>query len=84
MAELIYVLCFITSLLCVGLLVRSYRASRTRLLLWSSICFGGLALNNGLLLIDMMVPSFDLSYPRAIVALVAVTVLIYGIIRDVH
>ena len=84
MAELIYVLCFVTSLLCVVLLVRSYRASRTRLLLWSSICFGGLALNNGLLLIDMLVPGFDLSYPRAIVGLVAMTVLIYGIIRDVH
>lgn len=84
MAELIYVLCFVTSLLCVGLLVRSYRASRTRLLLWSSICFGGLALNNGLLLVDMLVPEFDLSYPRAIVALVAITMLIYGVIRDVH
>lgn len=84
MAELIYVLCFVTSLLCVVLLVRSYRSSRTRLLLWSSICFGGLALNNGLLLVDMLVPTLDLSYPRALVALLAGTVLIYGIIRDVH
>lgn len=84
MAELIYTLCFVTSLLCVGLLIRSYRASRTRLLLWSSICFAGLAVNNGLLLLDMLVPSFDLAYARAVVAVIAMSVLIYGIIRDVH
>lgn len=84
MAELVYILCFLTSLACCVLLVRSYLASRSRLLLWSSVCFAGLALNNGLLYVDAMVPSFDLAIPRAAVALVAVSVLIYGIIRDVH
>jgi hypothetical protein len=84
MAELVYILCFLTSLACCILLVRSYRSSRTRLLLWSSICFAGLALNNGLLYVDAMVPAFDLSMPRALVGLAAVSILIYGIIRDVH
>lgn len=84
MAELVYILCFVTSLLCAGLLIRSYRASRTWLLLWSSICFAGLALNNGLLLLDILYPSLDLALARALVALAATCALIYGIIRDVH
>ncbi len=35
----VYVLCFLTSAACAWLLGRSYSANRTRLLLWSSICF---------------------------------------------
>ena len=84
MAELVYILCFVTSLLCAGLLIRSYRASRTWLLLWSSICFAGLAVNNCLLLLDILFPTMDLALARALIALLAMCVLIYGIIRDVH
>lgn len=83
MAEAVYVLCALTSLFCAGLLIRSYRARRTRLLLWSSACFIGLALNNALLVIDLMVvPQIDLSVVRTAVAAVAMFLLLVGLIWE--
>jgi len=83
MAEAVYILCALTSLFCAGLLIRSYRARRTRLLLWSSLCFIGLALNNALLVIDvMLVPNTDLSWLRTSVAAVAMVLLLVGLIWE--
>ena len=45
MAETVYILCALTSVFCAVLLMRSYRRQRTRLLLWSTLCFAGLAIN---------------------------------------
>ena len=45
-ATIVYLLCFVTSLACAWLLGRSFLRNGTRLLLWSAICFGFLALNN--------------------------------------
>src|SRR5690349_20793121 len=82
-AELVYALCAATSLLCAALLIRSYRATRQKLLLWSSLCFGGLAINNGLLFIDLVVvPEITLEAWRTGVALVAVALLIFGLIWE--
>jgi hypothetical protein len=81
MAELIYFACFSASLLCAALLVRSYRASRTPLLLWSSLCFVGLALNNALLFLDLVVMlELDLSVQRGVIGLASLMVLLYGLI----
>lgn len=55
MAEAVYVLCMLTSLFCAFLLFRSYRASHSRLLLWSTVCFVGLALSNALLVVDLII-----------------------------
>lgn len=83
MAEAIYALCFLTSLACAVLLLRGYRRGRGRLLLWSSGCFLFLALNNALLFVDLvLVPSIDLSVPRSLVGLVAVTFLLVGFVWD--
>jgi hypothetical protein len=83
MAEAVYVLCALTSLFCAGLLIRSYRAQRTRLLLWSSLCFIGLALNNALLVVDLIiVPQVDLSLLRTAVAVVAMFLLLVGLIWE--
>ena len=83
MATFVYALCALTSLLCALLLARGYRATRARLLLWSSLCFAGLALNNVLLFIDMrVVPSMDLSAWRSLPALAGLVILIYGLIWD--
>ncbi|TAJ96979.1 MAG: hypothetical protein EPO39_19640, partial [Candidatus Manganitrophaceae bacterium] len=61
MAEIVYALSGITSLACAVLLLRSYARNQTRLLLWSSLCFFGLALNNFLLFTDLViVPELDL------------------------
>ncbi|HEU0078216.1 MAG TPA: DUF5985 family protein [Longimicrobiaceae bacterium] len=83
MATLIYALCALTSLLCAVLLARGYRQSGARLLLWSSLCFTGLALNNLLLFVDLrVVPSVDLSVWRSLPALGGLTVLVYGLVWD--
>ena len=52
-AQLVYILCFLTSALCAALLIRGYVRSRTRILLWSAICFVFLALNNLLAVVDL-------------------------------
>jgi len=83
MASVVYALCALTSMLCAGLLWRAYRASRARLLLWSSLSFIGLALNNLLLFVDLVIfPTVDLSVCRSLLAAVAVMVLLLGLIWD--
>jgi hypothetical protein len=85
-ATIVYLLCFLTSLACAWLLGRSYRQSRTRLLLWSSICFGFLALNNLALVLDLVVwpTSVDLRLARLALALAAVASLIWGFVWEVE
>ncbi|HJP92160.1 MAG TPA: DUF5985 family protein [Pyrinomonadaceae bacterium] len=81
MAILVYSLCAVTSLVCAGLLLRSYLRNRTQLLFWSSLCFLGLAVNNILLFIDLvLVPALDLSMYRALSALLAMALLLFGLI----
>ena len=83
MAAIIYSLCALTALGCTFLLLRGYRRSRYRLLFWSGLCFAGLTLNNLLLVIDKVaLPDVDLSIPRTLVALAAMTVLLFGLIWD--
>jgi hypothetical protein len=83
MAEAAYVLCAATSVLCAILLLRKFAATRARLLFWSSLGFGGLAANNLLLFVDLVVvPDIDLSISRTLVALVAMGVLVFGLIWE--
>jgi hypothetical protein len=78
MAEFVYILCTLTSVICAAMLWRAYRASKTGLLFWSSICFIGLALNNALLLVDLyVVPDTDLFVIRTGFALAGVCALIF-------
>ena len=86
MAEAVYILCAATSLACAVLLVRGYVRSRARFLLWSSLCFLALALNNALLFVDKVIyqdtemPALAVS--RTAVALVGLALLVYGLIWD--
>lgn len=83
MAAVIYSLCAITGALCAWLLVRAYLRTRSSLLLWSSICFAGLALNNVALWADKLVfPRTDLSILRISIGLFATAVLLYGLIWE--
>jgi hypothetical protein len=80
---LMYLLCAGTSILCMVLLMRGYAHWRSRLLLWSMLCFVGLAVNNLLLFFDLvLLPNLDLRWPRYTVALAAISVLIYGFIWE--
>ena len=84
MPEVVYVLCALTSVLCAGLLIRSYRQNRSRLLLWSTLCFVGLALNNILLFVDLVVtgPDIDLSLLRSLMALGALATMVIGLVWE--
>jgi hypothetical protein len=85
MDDLVYILCAVTSLLCAVLLLRGYKASRSRLLFWSGLCFVGLALNNILLFVDLSILSqeVDISLIRSLPALFGVGLLLYGLIWEV-
>jgi hypothetical protein len=83
----VYILCFLTSATCAWLLGRSYSRSRTPLLLWSSIGFVFLALNNLLLVLDLVVwpsPEVDLRLPRLVMALAAACAMLFGFIWRVE
>jgi len=83
MATAVYALCAATSILCAVLLWRGFRRSRTKLLLWSCWCFGFLALNNVLLVIDLaVIDSVDLSIWRGVTGLAGLALLVYGLIFD--
>jgi uncharacterized protein DUF5985 len=84
-AEAVYALCALTSILCAVLLLRGYLATRTRLLFWASLCFVGFALNSVLLFIDLvMLPHVDLFLWRTLPALVGVMLFLYGLIWEVE
>lgn len=82
-AVVAYALCALTSVLCAALLVRSYLATRLRLLMWAALCFSGLALNNVLLVVDRQVlPEVDLSLLRDVSGFLAVSILLFGLIWE--
>ena len=80
----VYLLCLATSIACALLLARSYARTRTRLLLWSGLCFGFLALNNLIVVVDILIlpTAIDLSLVRLVASLIAVSVLLYGFIWE--
>jgi hypothetical protein len=83
---IVYLLCLATSVACAWLLGRSYAQNGTRLLLWSSVCFGFLALNNLALVLDLVVwpEDVDLRLLRLALALAAVASLMWGLIWEVE
>jgi len=84
MAEAVYLLCAATSLACVTLLLGAYRRQRARLLLWSTLCFVFLALNNILLFVDLIIvpDAMDLSVWRSMTALTGIALLLFGLIWE--
>jgi len=83
MPGVVYILCFATSLTSAILLMRAFRRSGTRLLLWSSLCFFGMALNNALLYVDLMVgPTLDLRLLPSIASLISSMLLVYGLVWE--
>lgn len=84
MAPLIYLLCGLSSLGCAALLILTYRKNRTRFLLFSSMCFVGLALSNMVLIVDLVLLPTQVSLleERQVISLVSVLALIWGFIWD--
>jgi len=69
--------------LCAILLLRAYFEVRTRLLLWSGLCFAGLTVSNAIVLIDLsIVPDVSLYSWRLLVAAGSMVLLVYGLIFE--
>jgi hypothetical protein len=83
MAPAVYIIGTLVTLACGALLMRAYGRVRKRLLLWSGICFFGLALSNCLLFLDLVIfPEVDLYIWRLLTATAACLVLLYGLIWE--
>lgn len=83
MAAAVYILGVLVTLSCAVLLLRAYVKVRKRLLLWSGLCFLGLALSNLLLFLDLVVfLNIDLYRWRLLTAAAAMFVLLYGLIWE--
>jgi hypothetical protein len=82
-AAAVYILGFLTTSACAVLLLRGYYRARKKLLLWSGCCFGGLAISNLLVFVDLvLLPDIDLYRYRLAVAVVAMALLLYGLIWE--
>ncbi len=83
MAEIAYVLCCLTSSAVAVLLLRAYSRARVRILLWAGLGFVGLSLNNGLVVLDLLIfQSIDFSGVRDLPAMLGMAVLVAGLIWD--
>lgn len=82
---MVYLLCFLSSSLCAVLLLRRYFLAGMRLLLWSGACFLLLALNNLLVVVDLLIlTDIDLRPARLWMSLIAVCTLLYGFIWELE
>ena len=81
MATVVYFLSTIMCLACALLLLRSFKNGGNRLLLWSGICFIGLAVNNVIATIDVNTSRqlMDLSTVRLLISISSLSVLIFGL-----
>jgi hypothetical protein len=83
MGPAVYILSSLTFAACAILLLRGYWRIKQRLLLWSSLCFFGLAISNLLLFFDLVVlPDVDLYVWRLATAAAATLLLLYGLIWE--
>ncbi|MDY6945802.1 MAG: DUF5985 family protein [Pseudomonadota bacterium] len=84
MASLVYLLGALVTAVCSVLLLRGYARSRSRLLLWSGLCFLGLTVSNALLFIDLglLGPATSLYMWRLGTAAAAMLLLVYGLVFE--
>lgn len=77
----VYLLCFLTSAACAWLLMRSYFRVRGQMLFWSALCFVLLAINNLIVILDMLVVrDIDLGIHRLVASLAAISLLVFGFV----
>lgn len=83
-AALINILGTLTVGLCAFLLLRAYARVRTRLLLWSGLCFAGLMVSNAITLVDLWIipETISLYRWRLGVAAASMLILLYGLVFE--
>jgi hypothetical protein len=83
MEGIIYLICAATALGCSALLLRSYRQTGTRLLLWCGLCFLALTVDNLALFADrILFPHIDFHGVELFAGVLGVLVLLYGLVWD--
>jgi len=83
MSIIVYTLCALTSLACSILLLRGYKSSKYKLLLWIGIGFVGFTVSNILLILDQnVVHDYDLSIHRTVPALLGMMFMVYSLIVE--
>lgn len=83
MSTALYCLTILTTLVCSGLLLRAWLRIRNGLLLWSGLCFAGLAIENILVFGDLVLfPSIDLYTYRLASAAISISLLLIGLIWE--
>jgi len=84
MAEVVYALGALLTLVCSVLLLRGYQQGRQRLLLWSALCFAGLTISNVLLFVDLVIltTQVNLYQLRLGTAAFAMLLLLYGLVWE--
>ena len=83
MATALYIATCLTTLLCAILLLRAFASVRTKLLLWSGLCFAALTVSNLLVIADLVLfPKIDLFSYRLLSTAIAMALLLYGLVWE--
>jgi Family of unknown function (DUF5985) len=84
MQAIVNILGTLTVGLCAFLLLRAYARVKQRLLLWSGLCFAGLAISNAILIVDLSIFPEDVSLYswRLGTAAVSMLLLVYGLVFE--
>lgn len=84
--QIAYLLCAVTAMACTWLLLRGYRRSGVRLLLWCGVFFVVLSIENTILFVDLvLLPEVNMPWlitARRSIALVGVMLLLFGLIWE--
>jgi Family of unknown function (DUF5985) len=82
-ASAVYLLSIAIGVVCCVLLLRGHRRQPSTLLLSAAICFGGFALNDVGLVVDVFaLPDISLVAVRSLPALIGVAVLVRALVRE--
>ena len=85
MNDFVYILMAVVSICCAYMLIRGYRKSKTRLLLWVCLCFTGLAISGAFLYWDSaLTPEVNLygAFVRNLLGTISGGLLLYGLIWE--
>jgi len=83
MQSIVNILGTLTVGLCAFLLLSAYARVKQRLLLWSGLCFAGLAVSNAILLVDLSIsPDVSLYSWRLGTAAASMLLLLYGLVFE--
>jgi hypothetical protein len=83
MQSIVNILGTLTVGLCAFLLLRAYARVKQRLLLWSGLCFAGLAVSNAILIVDLTIASEPSLYSwRLGTAALSMLLLVYGLVFE--